>query len=185
MAKMFEKSLMASEDVQSLLYSGIFYVDDAEAECHNGAIVARGDMLEDIYGNPDPNLYKIAAPEAATDEVGVVDFVGVSNGDIMGENYREGIKTYGLSAEAGRAVRVRKLMKGDTGYFSAENIVGGTANDGDFVVATAGSTLLTAKASLTNDDKKGTYGVVRFAKPIVEGTVETGTKYFVEFINVI
>ena len=65
MAKNFRKSLMMSEDVQSMLFTGIFVDGEGnEAECHNGAIVVKGAMADHgVYaGLKDPNVFKIAAP---------------------------------------------------------------------------------------------------------------------------
>ena len=68
MAKNFRKSLMMSEDVQSLLYTGRFYDNSNPAECDNGALVVQG-AIEDhsVYnGLKDPNVHKITAPAADT-----------------------------------------------------------------------------------------------------------------------
>ena len=78
MAKNFYKSLMMSEDVQSMLFTGIFVDGEGkEAECHNGAIVVKGAMADHgVYaGLKDPNVFKIAAPAADTDKLCVVDYV--------------------------------------------------------------------------------------------------------------
>lgn len=184
MAKNFYKSLMMSEDVQSMLYSGVFVdVDDNEAECHNGAIVVQGDMADhSVYaGLKDPNVFKIAAPVADTDEVAIVDYVDVSRGEIMGVEYREGIKTYGLVAPKGKKVRVRRLAKHDTGYFSADNFVS-TPAVGEYAVPTAGDTLWTPVAEAATDK---TCIKIHFSKPTTLGMVNTGVDYFVEFVNVV
>ena len=62
MAKNFSKSLMASEDIQSLMYTGVFFDgSDTEAECHNGALVVKGGIMDhSVYeGMKDPNVRKI------------------------------------------------------------------------------------------------------------------------------
>ena len=183
MAKNFTKSLMASEDIQSLLYTGIFFDGDDKAECHNGALVVKGEVMEhSVYeGLKDPNVRKITAPAATTDEVHVVDYVDVSSGDIAGVRYREGIKTFGLVAPAGREVRVRIPMKHDTGYFAADNFVG-TPEAGKFAIPTAGSTLWTVVDAL---DDTATCIAIEFEKDTTEGMVNTGKEYFVTFVNVI
>lgn len=180
MAKNFYKSLMMSEDVQSMMFTGIFVDGDGkEAECHNGAIVVKGAMADHgVYaGLKDPNVFKIAAPAADTDKLCVVDYVDVSHGEIMGVNYRDGIKTYGIPAPAGARVRVRKLADGDTGYFAAGNFVG-NPEAGKFAVATAGDTLLTVVDAAPEGKS---YFEIHFGKHTTEGMVNTGTDYFVEF----
>lgn len=184
MAKNFYKSLMMSEDVQSMLYSGVFVdAEGNEAECHNGAIVAQGDMADhSVYtGMKDPNVFKIAAPVSDTEEIGIVDYVDVSHGEIMGVDYREGIKTYGLIAPKGRRVRVRRLAKHDTGYFSADNFVS-KPTEGQYAIPTAGDTRWTPVADVAADK---TCIKIHFAKATTEGMINTGTDYFVEFVNVI
>ena len=184
MAKNFSKSLMASEDIQSLMYTGVFFDgSDTEAECHNGALVVKGGIMDhSVYeGMKDPNVRKITAPKAQTDEVHVVDYVDVSSGDIAGVRYRDGIKTFGLVAPAGKEVRVRIPMKHDTGYFAAENFVG-TPAAGKFAVPTANSTLWTVVDAA---DSTSTCIAIEFEKNTTEGTVNTGKEYFVTFINVI
>lgn len=180
MAKNFYKSLMMSEDVQSMLFTGIFVDGEGkEAECHNGAIVVKGAMADHgVYaGLKDPNVFKIAAPAADTDRLCVVDYVDVSRGEIMGVNYREGIKTYGVPAPAGARVRVRKLADGDTGYFAADNFIGAPAA-GKFAVATVGDTRLTV---VENAPEGKPYFEIHFGKHTTEGMVNTGMDYFVEF----
>lgn len=175
----FYKSLMMSEDVQSMLFTGIFVDGEGkEAECHNGAIVVKGAMADHgVYaGLKDPNVFKIAAPKAATDKICVVDYVDVSHGEIMGVNYREGIKTYGIPAPAGARVRVRKLADGDTGYFAEGNFIG-TPDAGKFAVATAGDTKLTVVDTAPTE---GIYFEIHFSKNTTEGMVNTGKDYFVE-----
>ena len=180
MAKNFYKSLMMSEDVQSMLFTGIFVDGEGkEAECHNGAIVVKGAMADHgVYaGLKDPNVFKIAAPAADTDKLCVVDYVDVSHGEIMGVNYREGIKTYGIPAPAGARVRVRRLAEGDTGYFSGDNFEGAPAA-GKFAVAAAGKTTLTVVDSAPEGKP---YFEIHFGKPTTEGMINVGTDYFVEF----
>ena len=176
----FYKSLMMSEDVQSMLFTGIFVDGEGnEAECHNGAIVVKGAMADHgVYaGLKDPNVFKIAAPAADTDKLCVVDYVDVSHGEIMGVTYRDGVKTYGIPAPAGARVRVRKLADGDTGYFAAGNFVG-TPAAGKFAIAEAGKTTL--KVEDVKPEGKP-YFEIHFGKHTTEGMVNTGMDYFVEF----
>ena len=184
MAKNFTKSLMMSEDVQSMLYTGRFYDGEGNpAECHNGALVVKGAMEDHsgYAGVKDPNVYKITAPAADTDEVHVVDYVDVSHGDIMDVRYRDGIKTFGISAPAGANIRVRILAKHDTGYFAADNFVS-TPTVGQYAVPTANSTLWTPVAAKATDK---TCIKIEFEKNTTQGMVNTGKEYFVTFVNVI
>lgn len=173
--KYFWKHLMSSDYDGSKLVKGRFYANNAPAEVHDGAIVVVGG-LEDhaVYtGMKDLDTRKITAPTAVTDPVAIVDLVNVSEGQIMGELYREGIKTVGLVAPAGRVVRVRKLAVGDTFFLATGNFIG-TPEVGAYAIPTANSTLLTIDDEVT----AGALALVlEVALPLTEGTVNTDTKY--------
>ena len=183
MAKNFFASCMASEDVRSLKYTGIFKNGGALAEIHDGALVVRGAMADhDVYaGLKDPNKFEIAAPTANTAAVDVVDYVGRSKGQIMGVTYADGIKTFGLVAPAGAPVRVRVPRKHDTGYFAADNFATEPTVD-QYAIPTANSTLWTPVAAI---DTAKTCIKIEFATDVTEGNVSTGKEYFVTFVNVI
>lgn len=183
MAKNFFASLMASEDVQSLIYRGVFYTGESKAEVHDGALVVQGAMQDhDVYtGLKDPNSYAITAPTAATDPVHVVDYVDVSHGDIMGVNYREGVKTFGLTCPAGVGTRVRIPRKYDSAYFADGNFA--TAPSvGQYAIPTANSTLWTPASEAATDK---TCIKIEFEKDVTEGMVNNGKEYFVRYINVV
>lgn len=91
--KLFQKIQMASEDVKSYLHTGVFYdTGDDLAPVDDGACVVVGDLEDhDTYANvKDLNARKIKAPAATTDKVAIVDYVGVSQADVMGVVYRIG-----------------------------------------------------------------------------------------------
>lgn len=183
MAKNFRKSVMASETVHTLEYTGRFYDNGGNpAECHNGALVVQGAMEDHSVfdGLKDPNVYKITAPAADTDEIHVVDYVDVSHGEIMGVMHREGIKTYGISAPAGADIRVRIPKKHDKGYFAEENFAT-PPTVGQYAVPTADSTLWTPSASKVTDK---TCIKIEYEKAVTEGMVNSGKEYFVTFVNV-
>ena len=173
--KYFSKHLMSSEFDGSKLVKGRFYDKDAVAEIHDGALVVIGD-LEDhaVYaGLKDLDTRAIKAPTAITDKVAIVDISNVSEGEIMGVRYREGIKTVGLTAEAGKVVRVRKLAEGDSFYLASGNFVG-APEAGKYAIPTANSTLFTIAETPT----AGALAVkIELALPLTEGTVNTDTKY--------
>lgn len=84
---------MASEDVKSLLKTGVFYADGEVAATHDGALVHVGDPVEhDLYSSmKDLNARKIEAVTSATDKLmGFVDYVGVNQTEVMGVTYRIG-----------------------------------------------------------------------------------------------
>jgi hypothetical protein len=174
--KIFQKNLMASEDIQSFLGTGVFYDGEETAAIHDGAAVVVGDIeAHSVYGNmKDVNVRKITAPEAATDKVAIVDYVNRSEGDIMGVTYREGIQTAGLVAPAGKQVRYRILAVGDSFWLGTDNF-DGTPEEGKYAIPTAGDTIWTVASD------KATEGVclkIETTKPLTEGTVNTDKLYF-------
>lgn len=173
--KYFYKHLMTSEFDGSKLIKGRFYDENGTAEVHDGAVVTIGDLeTHSIYtGLKDLDVRKIMAPKAVTDKVAIVDLVNVSEGDIMGNRYREGIKTVGLTVEAGGVVRVRKLEEGDSFYLASGNFIGDVA-EGKFAMPTANDTLFTIAEEATEG---ATALKVEVALPLTEGTVNTDTKY--------
>ena len=103
--KLFEKIFMASEDVKSYLVSG-----KCENELFDGAVVKVGDLVDhEVYKNlKDMNTRTIEAGYEAGKRYGIVDYVGVSESDVVGVNYKGlSIKVAGLPVPAGALTRVR------------------------------------------------------------------------------
>lgn len=86
--KFIEKILMASEDVKSYLVSGVC----EDKELADGSLVEIGDLVDhEVYkGLKDMNTREIK-PYAGEGRIGIVDYVGVSKGEIMGVVYSEGV----------------------------------------------------------------------------------------------
>lgn len=175
--KYFWKYVMDSEDSLTKLVSGKFVDEEGEEQSiHDGALVVIGDLCDhSVYSNiKDLDLHKITTPAADTDKVAIVDIVTVANGDIAGQNYREGINTVGLEAPAGLPVRVRRLSVGDK-FFLASGNFASDPTIGEYAIPTADSTLFTPATSVAAG--KTTIKILD-SMPLVEGTVDTDTKYF-------
>lgn len=179
----FRKGLMASEDVRTLLVTGAFYGSDGKrAEVMDGAVVVVGD-LEDhsIYeGVKDLNTRKLTAPAADTDSVAIVDYDGVSSGEIMGVMYRDGIKTYGLTCPKGEKVRVRKLWVGDSFWLDKSNFAS-EPTVGQYAVPTASDVTWTPAGSA---ETTKTCIKIEVKKNVTEGTVDTHEEYLCTVVNV-
>ena len=178
--KIFQKNLMASEDVQSYLGSGVFYDGENKAKIHDGALVAIGDIEDhSIYdGLKDVNIRKITAPTDGTKRYAIVDYVDRSEGQIQGVTYRDGIKTAGLEAPAGKQVRYRIMKKEDSFYLGTDNFIGAPA-DGKYAIPTANSTLWT----ITDVPGDGLTVKIETHKALTEGTVDTDTLYFCSVVG--
>lgn len=172
--KWFYKHLLSSEYDGSLLVKGRFYEDGKIAKIHDGAVVSIGDLeAHSVYSAvKDLDVRKITAPISTSDEIGIVDLVNVSEGRIGDNTYREGIKTIGLTVDAGIPVRVRRLKKGDSFYSAKGNFIG-EVQEGKFAIPTKGDT----KWTIVDNATVGTTAIkIDFILPLVEGTVITDDK---------
>lgn len=177
MAKIFQKNLMISEDVQSYLGTGVFYSAGKQAEVHDGALVSIGSLeTSSIYGTGvvDTNVRQIKAYATGDTRLAVVDYVDRSQGEIMGVTYREGIKTAGLVAPAGKRVRYRIFGDGDSFWYGTDNF-DGTPRPGKFAVPQNGSTIWEV---VDEAPKSGLYLEIETTKSLTEGAVDTDTLYF-------
>lgn len=186
MKKMFQKNLMASEDVQSYLGTGRFYEADAEGELKeaaitDGALVEIGGIENhSVYtGIKDVNVRKITVPTDDTVRYGIVDYVGRSEGEINGVLYREGVKTAGLSANAGENVRYRIPKVEDTFYLATGNFVG-TPGTGKYAIPTKNSVDWTIS---TSPATSGLCVLIETSKNLTEGAVDTDTLWFCTVIS--
>lgn len=131
----FQPVRMESQFVDTKLQS-VFFMDDGEkAEIFDGAVVTLGDFAaEDVYSASytraagetktilDLNTREAGYCAAATDVgIGVIDLATVATADGMGNTYRLGGKTIGLTAEAGVPVRFRKLVVDDVFVIGEDN----------------------------------------------------------------
>ena len=179
--KQFSHYKMSSEYDGSKLVSGYFYANDAVAAVEDGSIVVVGDVINHsvFTGMKDFDNRKVTYPTAITDKVAVVDYVGVAEGTIAGNLYREGIKTAGLTCPAGRPTRVRVLQAGDT-FFTASGNFTGTPQAGKFAIPTANSGQWTVV-----DEAVDTSTCIKIegSKPLTQGTVDADTLYFCTVVN--
>ncbi len=173
--KFIEKILMASEDVKSYLVSGVC----KDKELADGSLVEIGDLIDhEVYkGLKDMNTREIK-PYAGTGRVGIVDYVGVSKGEIMGVVYSEGVKTCGLPCPAGAHTRVRCPKLGDEFYLGEDNFES-TPTVGQFAIA--GSDGQWAPAAVAANDKLCVK--VEFGKDKIIGVKNEGKKFYCTVIH--
>lgn len=180
--KFIEKILMASEDVKSYLVSGVC----KDKELADGSLVEIGDLIDhEVYkGLKDMNTREIK-PYAGTGRVGIVDYVGVSKGEIMGVIYSEGVKTCGLPCPAGAHTRVRCPKLGDEFYLGEDNFesapVADTDGKGGLGYAVAGSDGQWAPATAPAADKLCVR--VEFNKDKIIGVKNEGKKFYCTVIH--
>lgn len=118
MANVFYSGKMISDQIDSYLANGI-----SEKEHIDGELVVLGDLAEDTTYAADGveyDTYKVNAPEADKEKA-IIDYAGISEGEINGNVYKEGIKLYGLTVPANEIFRVRRLNLHDKFWLGADN----------------------------------------------------------------
>lgn len=117
-ANVFKTGKMMSDIVDAAITNG-----KGEVAIIDGGIVVLGDLVADsAYSSQfEYDVYEMEAPAAATDEVAIVDYAGVQEGTIGGNQYKVGIKLHNLSVPAGTLSRVRRLHLHDKFWLGAAN----------------------------------------------------------------
>lgn len=133
-ANVFKTGKMMSDVVDSALTNG-----KGAEPIMDGALVVLGDLVEDsAYSDQfEYDVYEMAAPEAATDEVAIVDYAGIQEGAIGGNNYKIGIKLHNLLVPTGTISRVRRLHLHDKFWLGANNFAS-KPTVGEYATAAAG-----------------------------------------------
>ena len=181
--KLFQKVLMASEDVQAYVRSGKYFDSaDDEQPISDGACVVTGDLVDnDAYPTvKDFNVRKLGPVKAQTDKVVFVDYVGVSEVDVVNVRYRVGDKTYGFDAPAGTVVRYRVPQVGDMFWLGADNFVS-APSVGQFAAPTASDTRMTASGA---EVEGATNLKIEAVQDIITGMVNDGKKYLCTVVSV-
>lgn len=147
----------------------------------DGSLVVLGALAPDTTysaAGVEYDTYIATAPAAVTDEVVVVDYAGISEGSILGNIYKEGVKLFDLEVPAGRIARARRLHLHDKFWLGADNFVSAPVV-GQYAVATASSFLHTPSATLV----AGQYNIkVLLSKDLTTGMTAHGLQYLCEVV---
>lgn len=183
MAHVFKEGKMLSNVADTYLANAI-----SAADLPDGSLVTLGALVADTtytVGGVDPydaveyDTYVATAPAAATDPVVLVDYAGISDGDIAGNNYKMGIKLYNLTVKAGQITRVRYPALHDK-YWVGDANFDTTPTVGQYATAAAGVTTHKAAASLPASG----YAVkVLASKDLTAGMASQGTTYLCEVVQ--
>jgi len=135
MAFLFKSGKMASNVLDSMLTNA-----KAEKVINDGDLVVLGDVVKDeIYGNEEYDMYKADYPAApTTDEICIVDYAGISEGLISGNNYKLGVKLHDLAVPVGEPMRIRRLALHDKFWLGEDNFAA-QPTVGKYAIATASS----------------------------------------------
>lgn len=177
MAYTFKEGKMASNVLDSMLAGGV-----SASALKDGSLVVLGDLVADTTyiasGDYQYDVYELSLPAAATDEVAIVDYAGISEGPIAGNVYKMGNKLYDLEVPAGELTRVRRLALHDKFWLGEDNFES-TPTVGEFAEAKASSGKHDPKSSLTG----GQYGIkVLLEKDLTAGMKSVGKIYLCEVV---
>ena len=179
MAYIMYSGKMVSDQIDAYLTNGV-----AETALKDGFLVALGDLAADTTydaNGVEYDVYEAAVPAAATDEVGIIDYAGISEGNINGNEYKIGKKLYNLTIPAGTNFRVRRLALHDKFWLGGDNFTAPTAPTvGEFATATAGAGTLTAAQAAP---QAGFAVKVLVEKDLTAGMHSEGKMYLVEVVQ--
>ncbi len=176
MNNFFRAGKTASNILDSLLVNG-----KSDASVIDGAIVVLGDLEQDsdYPGDCEYDTYEMHAPLAPTDEIALVDYAGIGEGNAMGNAYRLGSKLIGLEVPAGVPTRVRRLALHDKFWLGEGNFLSSPAVSG-YAMAEKGSYLHKSTDSLPTNG----YAIkIISAEDMAVGMSSFGKRYLCEVVS--
>jgi len=182
MAKVMYSGKMISDQIDAYLTNGV-----AEIDLKDGDLVALGDLVADTTYNVNGynaqlveyDVYAADFAAAATDEVVIIDYAGISEGEINDNQYKIGKKLYNLTVPAGTNFRVRRLNLHDKFWLGEDNFAS-APTVGEYAIATAGAGEHTPAAALPASG----YAVkVLVEKDLTTGMRSNGKIYLVEVVQ--
>lgn len=177
MATVFKRGKMMSGVADVALANAI-----AEVEVPDGALLSLGELASDTTydaNGKEYDTYKASAPEAATDEVVIVDYAGISEGNIAGNVYKLGNKLYDLKVPAGEIMRVRRLYLHDKFWLGEDNFSSSPVI-GQYAIAEAGKFTHAPSADLPQSG----YAIkILLAEDLTAGMGSKGSLYLCEVVK--
>lgn len=179
MAHVMYSGKMISDQIDAYLTNGV-----AEEDLYDGTLVALGDLVADTTyaetGDVQYDVYEAVKATAGAAEVGIIDYAGVSEGEIADNKYKIGYKLYNLTVPAGTNFRVRRLNLHDKFWVGTDNFEGETAPVvGEFAkVGAAGGFAPAAEAP-----EAGLAVKVLVEKDLTTGMRSQGKIYLVEVVQ--
>lgn len=177
MASVFRSGRMYSEQIYAALASAVFSED-----VKDGSICKLGDLVADTTyattGDYEYDVYEAAAPTAVTDEVCIVDYAGISEGQINGVSYKIGNKLFDLTVPEGTYTRVRRLHLHDKFWLGEDNFYS-EPTVGEYAELKANSYKHDPKTTLTGSQ----YGIkILLKKGLTTGNISNGYIYLCEVV---
>ena len=122
---LFFAGKMGSQQIDVLLANA--YVVDAEGEAieapDGGLVELKKLHADETYSanGLQYDVYDAEKPSEEPKDLALIDYAGISEGEIAGNEYKIGIKLYNLNVPAGTITRVRRPMLHDKFWLGADN----------------------------------------------------------------
>lgn len=183
---LFHAGKMISEDVRTYLVNAVVLDgSDEPIEVADGSLVDLGALRADTtYSSTgkEYDVYDAKAPTATYKDLGLVDYAGIQEGKIGGNQLRWGDKLYGLRVPAGVATRVRRPGMHDKYWLGEENFAA-TPAIGDAFGINAGY-FNHAKIAAADEASHTGYMVrVQVERGLTTGMRDQGHIYLVEVVK--
>lgn len=122
---LFFAGKMGSQQIDVLLANAYIVDGEGEAiEAPDGGLVELKELHADTTYSAtglEYDVYDATKPTAEPKDLALIDYAGVSEGKIAGNDYKIGIKLYNLNVPAGVITRVRRPMLHDKFWLGADN----------------------------------------------------------------
>lgn len=180
---LFHAGKMASQDVRTFLAGAIVLDENDEPiEAPDGGLVELGNLhADDTYSATglEYDVYDAKAPAAEPKDLALIDYAGVSQGEIGENEYKIGLKLYGLKVPAGQVTRVRRPALHDKFWLGEANFKTQPAI-GDGYGISAGEF---AHAKVADESQHDGYMIrVQIARELTTGMRSQGHMYLVEVV---
>ena len=181
MAHVMYYGKMVSDQIDAYLTNGV-----ADAPLYDGTLVTLGNLVADTTyaatGDVQYDLYEATAAAAGTEVDGIIDYAGISEGEINGNQYKMGDRLYNLQVPAGTNFRVRRLNLHDK-FWLGESAFGNNAPtvEGHAAVGTVAGEL--APLADGQEFPEGLIVKILAVKDLTTGMRAQGKVYFVEVVQ--
>lgn len=183
---LFFAGKMGSQQLDVLLANAIVLDGSNDpVEAINGGLVDLGDLrADDTYSatGKQYDVYDAKAPTASYKDLAIIDYAGVSEGEIAGNEYKIGIKLYGLKVPAGQVTRVRRFMLHDKFWLGSANYAVEPAI-GDHYGINAGYFTHAKVAAADVASHTGYLVKVQIARELTTGMRDQGKQYLNEVVK--
>lgn len=183
---LFFAGKMGSQQLDVLLANAYIVDGEGEAiEAPDGGLVELKDLRADDTYSADGlqyDVYDAEKPGEEPKDLALIDYAGISEGEIAGNEYKIGIKLYNLNVPAGVITRVRRPMLHDKFWLGEDNydfdpklgdLAGVKAND-----------FKHAKITLAEGKEPEGYAVkVRIVRELTTGTRSQGKMFLNEVVS--